>query len=107
LRGADFALLVSEPTPFGLHDLKQMLSIVDEMNIPAAVVINRDGIGDLCVDSYLAQQGIPILMRIPFDKNIAAGIAAGKTLVDIDPAYQEKLQANYAQVCALLEKRQP
>lgn len=107
LRGSDFVLLVTEPTPFGLHDLKQMLGIVAEMNIPAGVVINRDGIGDHHMEDFLAEQGLPVLLRIPFDKTIAAGIAAGKTLVDIDPAYRIQLQSLHAQIVDLVKMRRP
>ena len=92
LRGCDFSLLVTEPTAFGLHDLKQIVGIIKDMNIPAAVVINRDGIGTDQVDSYCAKEKLPIIMRIPFDRKIAEGIAKGKTLLDIRPDYLEKFR---------------
>jgi len=85
LRGSDFAILVTEPTPFGLHDLKQIVGILHDLKIPAGVVINRDGIGEPIIEEYLLQKNIPILMRIPFSSIYAAGIAAGKTLVEIEP----------------------
>ena len=88
LHGADFALLVTEPTPFGLHDLKQVVSIVQDMKIPAGVVINRDGIGDEAVEEFCQEQGIPILMRIPMDRKIAEGIARGYTLLEVIPEYK-------------------
>ena len=89
LRGVDFALLVTEPTPFGLHDLKQITGILEDFDIPAGVVINRDGIGDSQTDDYLAEQGIPVLMRIPFSLEIAAGLSAGTPLIEIDPALRQ------------------
>ena len=85
LRGADFAVLVTEPTPFGLHDLNQIIEIIKEMNTPAGVVINRDGIGDQQIDPFLQQHNIPVLMRIPFSKETAAGLSAGKPLTEIQP----------------------
>jgi MinD superfamily P-loop ATPase len=88
LRGADYVLLVTEPTPFGLHDLKQAAQISKELNIPAGVVINRDGIGDNRVDDYCQESGLPVLMRIPFAHDIAHGIAQGQTLIDIQPEYR-------------------
>ncbi|HSM23391.1 MAG TPA: ATP-binding protein [Anaerolineaceae bacterium] len=88
LRGVDFALLVTEPTPFGLHDLQQMLGILEDLKIPFGVVINRVGIGNDEVERFLNQNNIPVLMKIPFDKQIAQGIAAGKTLIEIKPEYQ-------------------
>jgi MinD superfamily P-loop ATPase len=84
-RGAAYLLLVTEPTPFGLHDLKLAAQVARELNIPAGVVINRDGIGDAGVEEFCEAEGLPILLRIPFDKPIAEGIAQGKTLVEIYP----------------------
>lgn len=92
LRGVDFALLVTEPTPFGLHDLKQMVGILRDMSIPAGVVINRDGIGDNAVETYCTAEKLPILLRIPFDRQIAEGVSAGKTLIDIYPEYSALFQ---------------
>jgi len=95
MRSADFALLVTEPTPFGLHDLRQILGIVREACIPAGVVINRDGIGDSGVDDFLHGCGVPVLLRIPYDPHIASGIAAGCALIDIYPEYAQKLRDLY------------
>lgn len=92
LRGSDFVLLVTEPTPFGLHDLKQMLGIINDMNIPTGIVINRDGIGDSRMNEFLAQNHLPILLRIPFGKSLARGLAAGRTLVNIHPEYRHSLR---------------
>jgi len=88
IRGADFVLLVTEPTPFGLHDLKQVVGITRELGISAAVVINRDGIGDNAVDAYCAEAGLSILLRIPMERRFAEAIASGKTLVDAAPEYR-------------------
>jgi len=95
LRGADFALLVTEPTPFGLHDLKQVVEVARELGIPSGVIINRDGIGNVDVELYCKEIGLPILMRIPMQREIAQGIASGKTLLDISPDYQESFQRLY------------
>ena len=88
IRGADFVLLVTEPTPFGLHDLKQVTGIVQELGIPAGVVINRDGIGNNETESYCVEAGLPILLRIPMERRLAEAIASGKTLVDAAPEYR-------------------
>ncbi len=92
IRGADFALLVTEPTPFGLHDLKQVVAITRELGIPAGVVINRDGIGDDGVEVYCAEINLPILMRIPMERRIAEAIASGKLLVEAAPEYHQAFQ---------------
>jgi MinD superfamily P-loop ATPase len=92
VRGSDFILLVTEPTPFGLHDLKQMVGILREMGIPAGVVINRDGIGNGSLEAYCAAENLPVLLRIPFDRAIAEGTAKGQSLIDIYPAYERIFQ---------------
>jgi MinD superfamily P-loop ATPase len=98
VRGADFLLLVTEPTPFGLHDLKLAAQVGRELNLPMGVVVNRDGIGNGGVDEFCAAEGLPILMRIPFDRAIAEGIAQGLSLVDIYPEYMERFQQMLTQI---------
>jgi MinD superfamily P-loop ATPase len=69
--GSDYCLLVTEPTPFGLHDLKLMVMVLKELRIPFGVIINRAGIGDKKVYEYCGVERIPILLEIPFDRRIA------------------------------------
>ena len=88
LRGADFALLVTEPTPFGLHDLKQIIEIVHNLGIPAGVVVNRDGIGDDSIDEFCEENNLPILLRIPSERRFAEGLAAGRSLIEMAPEYR-------------------
>ena len=91
MRGADVVLLVTEPTPFGLHDLKVAVQVArDELHLPVAVIINRDGVGDAGVEAYCQAEAIPILLRIPLERTIAEGIAQGQTLVEIHPMYRER-----------------
>lgn len=102
IRGADFVLLVTEPTPFGLHDLKMAVEVArDEMGLPVGVVINRDGIGDAQVDAYCAREGIPILMRIPHDRRIAQAHSDGLPLIEVAPAYRESFKELCEQVRSL------
>lgn len=98
LQGVDFALLVTEPTPFGLHDLKQMIGIVRDMNIPAGLVINRDGIGDDSLEELIEQEQLPILLRVPFNRLLAENLAAGQSLVDVMPEYREVLVKLYQEI---------
>ncbi|PKO20317.1 MAG: (4Fe-4S)-binding protein, partial [Chloroflexi bacterium HGW-Chloroflexi-1] len=72
--------------------------------IPAGVVINRDGIGDAGVDEFCAAAGLPILLRIPFERAIAEGIAQGRTLVEIRPKYAPRFHALYAEMRALAQR---
>lgn len=98
VRGADFVLLVTEPTPFGLHDLRLASEIAHDLDIPAGVVINRYGIGNADVEGFCAGAGLPILMRIPFERTIAEGIARGRALVEIHPEYAQQFRQMFAQI---------
>jgi MinD superfamily P-loop ATPase len=106
LRGADFGLMVTEPTPFGLHDLRLAVQVArDELGLPVGVVINRDGVGDQGVDDYCTAEGIPILMRIPLDRRIAEAYSDGGTLVEALPEYREQFQDLYAAIGRLVAVR--
>ncbi len=107
VRGADFCILVTEPTPFGLHDLQLMVEVLRELGIPAGVIINRDGVGDQAVEQYCVQTGMPILMRIPLDRQIGEGIARGRALVEIRPEYRDKFKQMYAQIQTMVMSGQP
>jgi MinD superfamily P-loop ATPase len=99
MRGADFVLMVTEPTPFGLHDLRLAVEVArDELGIPVAVVVNHDGIGDAGVDQYCATEGIPILMRIPLDRRIAEAYSRGIPVVQALPEYREQFRKLYSAV---------
>jgi MinD superfamily P-loop ATPase len=104
VRGADFALLVTEPTPFGLHDLRLMVEVTRELAVPAGVVVNRDGIGDAEVDRFCAEAGLPVLMRIPLEREIGAAIARGQPLVAVRPEYGERLRDLYRRMRDLVDE---
>lgn len=95
---ADYVLLVTEPTPFGLHDLKQMMGIINQTHTPAGIIINRVGIGDDRVEQFISQTPFPILMRIPYQYEIAAGLGAGQKLIDIFPAYRADFVRVYEEI---------
>ena len=80
--GSDYCILVTEPTPFGLHDLKLAVEVVRHLNIPFGVVINRDGIGDNNVEKYCKNEKILILLKIPERKTIAHLYSKGIALVN-------------------------
>ncbi len=92
LRGCDLALLVTEPTPFGLHDLKLAVETVRALGLPLAVVVNRDGLGDDRVDAYCRAQNIPIWARIPHDRAIAEACARGERAVETSDALQSAVE---------------
>ena len=98
LRGADYALLVTEPSPFGLHDLAQMVGIAGDMRIPAGVIVNRENEAFLPLDEFCKKNHLPVLMHISYNRKIAEGIARGKTLIEIYPHYAEAFLQLYDQI---------
>lgn len=88
----DVIVLVTEPTPFGLHDLKLTVEMLPALGIPFGVVINRVGIGDDRVHNFCEEQGIPILMEIPDDRRIAEAYSRGVLMVDALPEYLERFE---------------
>lgn len=87
---ADYVVLVTEPTPFGLNDLKLSAETLDEIGKPYGVVVNRAGLGNNDVYAWLKEKKIPLLMEIPFDKEIARIYSEGKLLVEQDQKYFDK-----------------
>ena len=81
VEGSDYCVLVTEPTPFGLSDLKQAVGVLKVMKIPFGVIINRDGIGDGRLEEYCNAEGIKIISRIPYDREIAEIYSNGELLV--------------------------
>ncbi|MFC1847836.1 ATP-binding protein [Chloroflexota bacterium] len=88
IKGSDFCLLVTEPTPFGLNDLILAVEVVRKLDIPCGVVLNRAGVGDDTVEQYCINEGIPILLTIPLDTQIARYYSRGITLVKGIPGWQ-------------------
>jgi MinD superfamily P-loop ATPase len=85
LRGADAALLVTEPTPFGLHDLKLAVELCREMGVPFGIALNRADVGDTGVEELAERESIEILLRIPWDREIAEAGARGEPLTSVRP----------------------
>jgi MinD superfamily P-loop ATPase len=98
MTGADFVLLVTEPTPFGLHDLKLAVGAVKILGIPSGLVINRSGMGDDQVREYAEEEGLHILMEIPFDRRIAEAYSRGDMIVDVMPEWKEKFLELYHRI---------
>ncbi len=91
VRDADFALLVTEPTPFGLHDLTLAVATIRKMGIPFGVAINRSDVGDDRVAKYCEAEGIPILAQIPNDRRVAEAYSSGGTLISVGESYRRRI----------------
>jgi len=89
ISGSDYCVLVTEPTPFGLHDLKLAVEVTRHLNIPFGVIINRDGIGDKKVEVYCQNENIPVLLKIPERKKIAHLYSKGIALVSESHEWHE------------------
>ena len=105
MKGADFVLLVTEPTPFGLHDVKLAVGAVRILGIACGLVINRSDMGDDRLREYAGAEGIPILMEIPFDRKIAESYSRGELLVDVMPEWREKFVRLYEEITDLVKRR--
>ncbi len=88
---ADYVVLITEPTPFGLSDLKQSVETLKTMNKHYGVIINRSGIGNREIYDYLQDEDIELLLEIPFDREIAYHYSKGELLTQYKPDFQEKL----------------
>jgi MinD superfamily P-loop ATPase len=98
VKGSDYTILVTEPTPFGLFDLKLALAALGSLNIPCGVILNRANIGNNETKTYLQSEGIPLLMEIPFERRIAEGYAKGQSLVEIKPELKEQFQKLFLEI---------
>lgn len=89
INGSDFCVLVTEPTPFGLNDFSLAVEVVKKLGIPSGAVINRVGIGDDKIEQYCHRERIPVLLRIPLDRDIAILYSKGIPLVEGMPRWRE------------------
>ena len=102
INGCDFALLVTEPTPFGLNDLALATEVVKKLEIPAGVVINRSDENDAETEEYCKEQEIPVLMKIPMDRSIAEAYSEGKMLIDVKPKWKDKFNKLFDDIKRML-----
>jgi MinD superfamily P-loop ATPase len=105
LKNVDRALLVTEPTPFGLHDLTAAAELVqDEMGLDCFVVINRTGIGDsAAIIAFCEERGIPIVARIPHERRIAEVVSRGDLLVQTLPKFRVLFEQLFVNLAAEVE----
>jgi MinD superfamily P-loop ATPase len=105
IKGSDFCLLVTEPTPFGLNDLALAVEMARKLEIPCGVVLNRAGVGDAGVEGYCRRENIPILLTIPLDTEIARLYSRGVALVDGMPRWKDSFRQLFNSIKELVDER--
>jgi len=98
LSSVDYCILVTEPTPFGLYDLRIAVELCRNLGIPFGVIINRDGIGNQETAEFCSSEKIPVLLRIPQDRRIAELYSEGIPFVNEMPEWREKLSRLYGEI---------
>ncbi len=104
VKNTDFCVLVTEPTLFGLNDLKLAVETVRELSIPCGVVLNRAGSGEEGVRSYCESEHIPLLLSIPLDMEIARIYSRGENFVASRPEWQNRFREMFLTVTELIDE---
>jgi len=105
VKDTDFVILVTEPTPFGLNDLRLAVEMTRALEVPFGVVINRSDLGDERVEQYCRDENIDILMRIPFDRKFAESYSNGEMSLADHPEYEKKLYKLHQDVIKRIDNR--
>jgi MinD superfamily P-loop ATPase len=105
VRGSDFALMVTEPTPFGLNDLALAVGMVRQLEIPCGVVLNRAGSGDELIQDYCRKEDIPVLLTIPLDREIARLYSKGIPLVVGMPEWRDRFRRLFENIKEAVDAR--
>jgi MinD superfamily P-loop ATPase len=105
IKGSDFCLLVTEPTPFGLNDLILAVETVKELGVPCGVVVNRAGTGDKRIEEYCFRENIPIMLTIPLDMEIARLYSQGIALVEGIPRYRKSFEELFSRIREIADER--
>ncbi len=106
-RGSDFLLFVTEPTPFGLHDLKTVVALNEKaFHLPAGIVINKSGEDDALIERFAQEAKLPILTRIPLNRALAEAYSEGKLLIETQPRLRTVFTSAYQNILQLVEASQ-
>lgn len=103
VKGSDYCILVTEPTPFGLNDLVLAVGALRKLAIPFGVIINRCDLGNNNTEEYCASEKINVLMRVPFKKEIAGAYSKGVPMVEIMPELKEEFKKVFKEICRTVE----
>jgi MinD superfamily P-loop ATPase len=98
VHGSDYCILVTEPTPFGLYDLRIAVEVVGKLEVPSGVIVNRAGIGDRKVYAFCREKAIPVLLEIPHDRRIAELYSVGKPFVLEMPEWKQKFNELFEEI---------
>jgi len=101
VKDSDFVVLVTEPTPFGLNDLKLAVGMVRVLGIPFAVAINRSDVGNNDVKEYCQREKIDVILEIPDDRKIAEAYSRGEMIIHVLPEYRQLFKACWSKISAL------
>jgi len=104
VRGADYVLLVTEPTPFGLSDFKLTIEVIKKLKIPFGVFINRSDVGDQDTVKFCKKSGIPILSVLPDDRRIAEAYSKGIMVAEKFPEMRELFSVLYTDLKSKVKK---
>ena len=102
---SDFCILVTEPTPFGLWDLRIAVKVANKLGIPNGVIINRYGLGyEKEIEDFCRKENIPVLMKIPFDRKIAEAYSQGIPLAAYDKKWLNKFKDLYERITVMVKE---
>lgn len=103
LKRTDFAILVTETSPFGLHDLKMAVEVVKTMKIPMGVVLNKYDPSFKKMDEYIKKENLKVFMKIPFDKEIAYYYSKGELFAKYKIEWRDKFWKMYEKIKEMIE----
>lgn len=89
---SDYAIVVTEPSPFGLSDMKLVVKLLRDLKIPFGIVVNKSETDEYLIENYCREQEIEILEKIPFDREIAQNYSSGNIIADVLPKYRDSFE---------------
>ena len=101
----DYCILVTEPTPFGLHDLKLSIEVLQFLEIPFGVVINKSQKESDLIEDYCSETEIPVLLKLPFDRRLAEAYSRGEPAVKLFPDLKNRFNELYEKILMDLRMR--
>ena len=104
VKNADFVILVTEPTPFGLHDLKLAVDTLKELKIRFGVVVNRYGIGNDDVVNYCKNEDIDLIAKISNSRSIAELYSRGELIYKKIPEVKHQFEEIEKYIFAINKK---